>query len=163
MKKLWKWSRPGREPFVAAGDAHKRGGSACRDWSALASAEPAARLVLPRLLRRVVRLHTSLPGMGFRVPHSKTYIIPAKALLEIADRDEFGFSPADDLPEDVILLERPSGEVLEEWPRGEVLLHYWELLFHARVHGVRPSGGGARPCRRGDRQAFGRAGPTRIR
>ncbi|MGO9113751.1 MAG: hypothetical protein ACLP9L_31355, partial [Thermoguttaceae bacterium] len=27
-----------------------------------------------------------------------------------------------------------GSETLEEWPRGEVLLHYWELLFHARVH-----------------------------
>ena len=54
--------------------------------------------------------------------------------MEIADRSEIGFGPADDLPEEVILLERPSGEILEEWPRGEVLLHYWELLFHARVH-----------------------------
>ena len=37
-------------------------------------------------------------------------------------------------PERVILLERPSGEILQQWPRGEVLLYYWELLFHARVH-----------------------------
>ena len=102
--------------------------------SALGSVEPAARLVLPRLLRRVVRLHASLPGMGFRVPHSKSYVIPRKALLEIADRSELGFGPAEDLPEDVVLLERPGGEVLEERPRGEILLYYWELLFHARVH-----------------------------
>ena len=63
---------------------------------ALGAVEPAARLVLPRLLRRVVRLHASLPGMGFRVPHSKTYVIPQKALLEIADRNEIGFGPTED-------------------------------------------------------------------
>ena len=100
----------------------------------MASVEPAARLVLPRLLRRVVRVHASLPGMGFRVPHGKTYVIGQEALLEIADRSELGFGPAENLPEDVILLERPSGEILEQRPRGEILLHYWELLFHARVH-----------------------------
>ncbi len=96
--------------------------------------EPAARLVLPRLLRRVVRLHASLHGLGFRVPHSKTYVIARDALLEIADREELGFGPTEALPERVILLERPGAEILDQWPRCEVLLYYWELLFHARVH-----------------------------
>ncbi len=136
MKKPWKWSRRNRAQFAAThewvpGDARIGLPDLER---ALGSVEPAARLVLPRLLRRVVRLHASLPGMGFRVPHSKTYVIPRKDLLDIADRSEIGFDPAEDLPEDVILLERPHGEVLEERPRGEVLLAYWELLFHARVH-----------------------------
>jgi hypothetical protein len=131
VKKPWKWLRPRRELFVATNDA--RIGLAELEH-ALWSVEPAARLVPPRLLRRVVRLHTSLPGMGFRVPHSKTYVIPQEALLAIADRDEIGFGLAAGLPEDVILLERPHGEMLEEWPRGEILLYYWQLLFHARVH-----------------------------
>ncbi len=134
MKKLWKWPRPGRELFVHAGDAHCARIELPGLERALASVEPAARIVLPRLLRRVVRLHTSLPGIGFRVPHSKTYVISAKELLEIADRDEVGFGPTEELPNKVILLERPVCEILEELPRGEILLHYWELLFHARVH-----------------------------
>ena len=131
MKNLWKWLRGGREPFAAAKDARIGLPELER---AVASVEPAARLVPPRLLRRVVRLHTSLPGMGFRVPHGKSYVIARDALWEIADRSEIGFSPAEDLPEDVILLERPSGEILQQRPRGEILLYCWELLFHARVH-----------------------------
>ncbi len=131
MKNPWKWLRTRREKLAAANDARI---SLPELERALASVEPAARLVLPRLLRRVIRLHASLPGMGFRVPHGKTYVIPRKALLEIADRSEIGFGPTEDLPEDVILLERPSSEILEERPRGEILLDYWELLFHARVH-----------------------------
>ena len=131
MKRPWKWLRPRRQQSAAADDARIGLPELER---ALASVEPAARLVLPRLLRRVVRLHTSLPGMGFRVPHSKTYVIARQALLDIADRSEIGFGPAEELPENVILLERPSAEVLDQWPRGEVLLYYWELLFHARVH-----------------------------
>ena len=129
MKKLWKWRR--REPFALDDDARI---SLPELERALGSVEPAARLVLPRVLRRVVRMHASLPGMGFRVPHSKTYVIPQAALLEIADRDEIGFGPAESLTDDVILLERPNSETLEERPRGEILLYYWELLFHARVH-----------------------------
>jgi hypothetical protein len=131
VKKLWKWLRPRREQFAAPHDARI---SLPELERAVRSVEPAARLVLPRLLRRVVRLHMSLPGMGFRVPHSKTYVIPQKALLEIADRGEIGFDPMDDLPENVILLERPNGEILEQWSRSEILLYYWGLLYHARVH-----------------------------
>ena len=136
MKKPWKWLRPRREPSAAADDARI---SLPQLERAIGSVEPAARLVLPRLLRRVVRLHTSLHGLGFRVPHSKTYVIPRTALLALiadfrADREEIGFGPTEELPERVILLERPNAEILDQWPRGEVLLYYWELLFHARVH-----------------------------
>ena len=127
MKHIWKWPRRGRQHAAAEIGLPEL-------ESALGSVEPAARLVLPRLLRRAVRLHASLPGVGFRVPHSKTYAIPAKALLEIADRSEIGFGPREDLPERVILLERPDSETLEQRPRGEVLLYCWQLLFHARVH-----------------------------
>ena len=131
MKTPWKWLRPRREPSAAADDARI---SLPELERAIGSVEPAARLVLPRLLRRVVRLHASLHGLGFRVPHSKTYVIARDALLEIADREELGFGPTEELPERVILLERPGAEILDQWPRGEVLLYYWELLFHARVH-----------------------------
>jgi hypothetical protein len=133
VKKLWKLPRR-RETLFVGNDGQDARISLPELEEALASVEPAARLVLPRLLRRVVRLHTSLPGFGFRVPHSKTYVIPGKELLEFADRNEIGFGPTEVLPEEVILLERPSGEVLDEWPRGEILLYYWALLFHARVH-----------------------------
>ena len=161
MKKLWKWLRPRREQFAAANDARIGLPELER---AVGSVEPAARLVLPRLLRRVVRLHTSLPGMGFRVPHSKTYVIPQKALLEIADRSEIGFGPAEDLPEDVILLERPSGEILEQRPRGEVLLDYWELLYpRAGTRRVPPPGQSAALRRGGSREAVGGVGQPGIR
>jgi hypothetical protein len=130
VKKFWKRFRRARAPF-ADSDARI---SLPELEEALASVEPAARLVLPRLLRRVVRLHTSLPSLGFRVPHSTTYVIPQTELLEYADRSEIGFGPSAMLPDEVILLERPNSETLEERPRGEILLRYWELLFHARIH-----------------------------
>ena len=82
----------------------------------------------------MIRIHASLGGFGFRVPHSKTYVISSEELLEIADRDELGFLPIEVLPKTVILLERPDAEDLEERPRDELLLRYWELLFHAKVH-----------------------------
>ena len=65
-------------------------------------------------VRRVIRVHADLGGFGFRVPHSKTYVIHRQELLEIADRDELGFLPIEVLPKTVILLERPDAEDLEE-------------------------------------------------
>ena len=130
MKTLWKWLRPRRERFVA-----NDGRISLPELDrAVRSVDASVRLVLPRLLRRVVRMHTSLPGSVFRVPHSKSYVISQKTLLEIADRNEIGFGPEEDLPELVILLERPGSEILDERPRGEILLTYWGLLYHARVH-----------------------------
>jgi len=131
VTELWKWLRPRLAQFAAASDAQIGLPDLQR---AIGSVEPAARLVLPRLLRRVVRFHTMLPGMGLRVPHGKTYVISQSDLLEITDRSELGFRLAEDLPETVILLERPNGEILEQWSRSEILLYYWELLYHARVH-----------------------------
>ena len=101
---------------------------------AVRAVEPSAWLVPPRLLRHMVRVYASLGGFGFRVPHSKTYVIPSAALLEIANRNELGMRPTECLPPSVILLERPSTDDLEELSRSELLLHYWEWLFHARVH-----------------------------
>jgi hypothetical protein len=133
VKKLWKWHR-GRAEFRAAADEHEARLSLPELEEAVRSVEPSALLVPSRVLRRVVRVHASLGGFGFRVPHSKTYVIPSPALLEIADRDELGLKPTECLPQTIILLERPSADDLEEQSRRELLLHYWELLFHARVH-----------------------------
>ena len=59
--------------------------------------------------------------------------------------------PTECLPKTVILLERPGADDLEERSRRELLLHYWELLFHARVHRELD-----------ERRAAGRLGPDEI-
>ncbi len=102
--------------------------------SSLRAVEPAVRLALPRLLRRVIRVDNALPGFGFRVPHGKSYVLAADRLLKIADRSELGLAATDVLPAEVILLEKPQTEIMEETPGDEMRLRYWELLFHARVH-----------------------------
>ena len=99
------------------------------------SADPAALLILPRLLRRVIRQHRELSaGLGLSVPHRKSYVIARQPLLEIVDVAELGCGSQDALPEQVILLERPSQEDLAETPGDETLVRFWRLLFHARVH-----------------------------
>ena len=101
---------------------------------ALRAADPRVRLVAPRLLRRVIREHGGLPTFRVRVPHATNYVIGREALLQIVDPDELGGSPQDVLPEQVILLERPAYEELTREEAASLLVRYWRLLFHARVH-----------------------------
>ncbi|MGD0898238.1 MAG: hypothetical protein ABR915_10410 [Thermoguttaceae bacterium] len=100
----------------------------------LRATDPAARLVWPRVLRRVIRQHTRLPGFGLRVPHAKSYVIPRGPLSEIAEANELGFFPHEEMPRRVILLERLGPEELAQSRADAILLHYWRLLLHARVH-----------------------------
>src|SRR3954469_3386336 len=100
----------------------------------LQAADPAALLVPPRLLRRVIKHDRRLTGLGLQVPHRKSYVIGRDALLALADRDELGLEPDRELPSTVLLLARPEPEDLAAWPRGPLLVKYWRLLFHAAVH-----------------------------
>lgn len=98
-------------------------------------AEPAALLVEPRILRRVIRLDRRLMGLGFSVPHRKTYTIERDRLLAFVDLEELDLSPAAELPRHVILLSKPADdESLEYLPAEDSLHRYWKMLFHARVH-----------------------------
>src|SRR5262245_28028753 len=100
----------------------------------LRAADPAALLLPSRLLRRVIKRDRKLAIVGLRVPHRKSYVIGRDALLALVDRDELGIEPDRELPVAVILLERPESDDLAATPRGEALVVYWRLLFHARVH-----------------------------
>jgi len=101
---------------------------------ALRQCDPAVRLVLPRILRRVIREHCRTGGWGWKVPHRKNCVIDRRSLLQIVDPIELGPDPPENLPDRVILLPLPAAESLAERPAGEVLLQYWRLLMHAEVH-----------------------------
>jgi hypothetical protein len=98
------------------------------------SVEPAALLVPPRLLRRVIKRDRSVSGLGLQVPHRFGYVIAGSDLLKIAGRDELGLSPTQELPGTVILLVRPDPDLLATTPREAILTEYWRSLFHARIH-----------------------------
>jgi hypothetical protein len=100
----------------------------------LEAADPGAIFIPPRILRRVIRQQCRLPGLGLQVPHRKSYVIDRETLFQIARREELGLAPKRDLPSTVLLLARPDPEKLAPLPRGPVLVKYWRLLFHARVH-----------------------------
>ncbi len=93
-------------------------------------------VVAPRILRRVIKQDSGVGGIGLRVPHRKTYVVARDRLLSIVARDELDLAADAELPEQVILIARPSGEMLAELSPDESLLKYWRQLFHARVHFV---------------------------
>jgi hypothetical protein len=101
---------------------------------ALALVEPAALLVPPRILRRVIKRHSGLTGPGLQVPHRKSYVIDRDALLRLVDREEAGFAKDHVLPRTLLLLEQPDPRLLASCAPEAVLLQYWRLLFHARIH-----------------------------
>lgn len=101
----------------------------------LHAVEPAALLVLPRILRRIIKLDRDLIGLGLKVPHRKTYIISRQRLAEFAEPSELGLASLSDLPDPLLLLARPEPEDIEKAPAA-VLLRIWRLLFHLRVHAV---------------------------
>jgi len=101
---------------------------------ALRIADGSAFLVLPRVLRRVVRTDRELPALTFQVPHRKSYTIPTERLLWIVEPDELGVPSATELPDVAILLAYPDEQELAEMSSSELLGELWRLLFHARVH-----------------------------
>jgi hypothetical protein len=101
---------------------------------ALKAADPAAFLLRPRVLRRIIKHERRLTGLGLQVPHPRSYVIDRDSLLRIIDRAELGLGPDAELPPTVILLARPDPERLANVPTPEVLFRYWRLLFHAHVH-----------------------------
>jgi len=100
----------------------------------LRAVDPAAFLVLPRILRRVIKQDRHWGGFGLHVPHRKSYTIGGEALLEIVDRSELGLAQDAPLPETVVLLAQPDPRKLADMAAGEALVRVWRLLFHARVH-----------------------------
>ncbi len=101
--------------------------------AALRAADPAVLLILPRILRRVIKHDCKLAGFGLRVPHHKSYVVGRQAVLEIVETAELGLAYETPLPDRVILLPWPSAK-LTDWPAAAALAYYWRLLFHARVH-----------------------------
>ncbi|MHB1422188.1 MAG: hypothetical protein ACYC3I_03110 [Gemmataceae bacterium] len=100
----------------------------------LTQIEPAALLVPPRILRRVIKRDRGLAGPGLQVPHRDSYVVARDRLLSIAAADELGLEPKRGLPPTVLLFPQPDHQPLAARGRAAMLLKYWRLLFHARVH-----------------------------
>jgi hypothetical protein len=100
----------------------------------LVAADPSVVLAPAAVLRRVIRHDRGFLGLPLKVPHHKTYVVASRTLLQVATREELGLDLVRGLPERVTLLVAPSAEHLEDTASEAVLLEYWRLLFHARIH-----------------------------
>ena len=101
---------------------------------ALREVEPAAFLVQPRVLRRVIKQEWDLPALTVQVPHRKSRIVARNTVIRLVDWDELGLEANAELPDRAILLARPDEKQLESMSLGQLKLRVWRLLFHAKIH-----------------------------
>lgn len=100
---------------------------------AVRASDPAAFLVPSRIVRRVIRAEHELTGLGMNVPHRKSYVIDAEALLQLVERDELGLDLTSEVRSPAILIAQPGDERLAALSLNDLLLRSWSLLFHARI------------------------------
>ncbi len=121
----------------------------------LTAADPAAVLVSPRVLERVIQEVCHLKGFSWTVPHRKSFVVDRHILFRYVEQDDLVIEGHQPLPNTVILLARSTSEDLTDDKRsgegvlgrassgkpsgnpsknGAVLLKYWRRLFHANVH-----------------------------
>jgi hypothetical protein len=101
---------------------------------ALRAADPAAVLVSPRVLDRLIQAQNQLSSLFAQVPHRKGYVVDRPTLYRYVEQDELDLEPDRLLPPTVILLARPSPNTLNTLDRDTILLLYWRRLFHASIH-----------------------------
>lgn len=92
-----------------------------------------AVVVDPRLLRRIIKRHKDLSGLGLQVPHAASYAIRKADLLALVDPRELGENTGD-LPDYLVLLARPGPEDLLGRTAPEILTRLWRAAFHGHIH-----------------------------
>ena len=94
-------------------------------------AELGGVLVEERVLRRVIKQHRDIRGIGLQVPHEQCYVLPRAALAAIVERDELAVDVAT-LPEHVFVVAGDREVLARGAPPSQSAL--WRAIFHARVH-----------------------------
>jgi hypothetical protein len=94
-------------------------------------AQAGAAVLEDRVVRRVIKQHRRLPGIGLQVPHAQCYTLPRAQLERLVDRDELTADPAA-LPDEVAIF----GGSRDALAAGDAtaLSRAWRAIFHARVH-----------------------------
>ena len=94
-------------------------------------AHAGAAVLEDRVVRRVIKQHRRLPGIGLQVPHAQCYTLPRAALERLVDRDELTTDPAA-LPDDVVIFGGPRAALAAGDPAA--LSRAWRAIFHGRIH-----------------------------
>lgn len=92
-----------------------------------------AILVDDRTLRRIIKRHRRLPGLGLQVPHATSYALPRAELAELVDDDAVRGGLAR-LPEHVAVISGVRTALAAGVPSA--WWQAWRAVFHARVHEV---------------------------
>jgi hypothetical protein len=129
---------------AAAIFGRKAGGQVARQHSAedliaeaqqrLEVTDASAFLVLPRIVRRVIRQDADFAVLGLHVPHRQCCVTTRSLLRQMVETDELGRTPAENSPDHAILIARPADQQLAAMDLPGLLLYCWRLLFHSRVH-----------------------------
>ena len=90
-----------------------------------------AVLVEDRLLRRIIKRHRDIPGLGLQVPHATSYALPRAALAELVEPGELP-GALDRLPERVAVISGDRAALAAGAPAA--WRDAWRAIFHARVH-----------------------------
>jgi hypothetical protein len=93
-------------------------------------AKVGALLLEERVLRRVIRRHRQLPGLGLAVPHEVCYTLPRADLIGLADRRELGVDPAT-LPARVTVLHGERTPLAAGNPAAWTQV--WRAVYHAKI------------------------------
>lgn len=101
--------------------------------AAVRAVDATAFPVSARLVRRVIAQDLGLAGVGFSVPHRKSWVISSERVQRMVDPVDLGLESFDFLPTVVILLARPDEDELDTFTREELLVRYWRMLFHAHI------------------------------
>ena len=99
----------------------------------LRAVDPAAVLVAPSVLERVVQGITGTSWMVWRVPHTRCFLVDRATFFQHAEQEEVDVPTDHILPNELLVLARPTNDELAD-PGGEILLRYWRLLFHVSLH-----------------------------
>jgi hypothetical protein len=94
-------------------------------------ARVAAVVLEDRVLRRVIKRHRRLTGIGLHVPHARCYALPRAELEKLVERDELSIDLAE-LPPRVAILGASRAALAAGDP--DELSRAWRKIFHAHVH-----------------------------
>jgi len=86
-------------------------------------------LVEERVLRRIIKGHRKLRGVGLLVPHEHCYQLPKSELVRFVEADELVVDLAN-LPERVVVIPADRGRLSS--PEGWTAA--WREIFHAKIH-----------------------------
>jgi hypothetical protein len=90
-----------------------------------------AVLAPDRILRRLIKRHRKVGGIGLQVPHATCYSLPRADLDKLVAKGELGADLAK-LPERVVVFHGVREDLAAGKP--EAFSRAWRAIFHARIH-----------------------------